>query len=327
MGKFSIADLINTSKGKVEDQGQYTHIKLKLEDIKPSDENFYSMNEIEELGKSILLVGLQQPIVLAKINDGYKIISGHRRREALLWLIENGYEQFNEVECMYTEMTETMFNLSLIVGNAFSRKPTDYDKIMQEKKLREALEKVQETGELEIEGSLRECIAELMEESKTKVAQLRTINNGLIEEAKEEVMKGQLTFTNAYKMSTLPIEEQKEVVAKVRNEEIKGKDIRKLIEEKKEQQKQEQKKEKLDKEAEPSLRQPACKEQLGERVKVSESDTLENKEQVTDIVQEFKIVEILQELIECYQLISANECLIISDILKKCNERVDKKKQ
>ena len=326
MAKFSVMDLMNDkSKGDIQSKEQYKRIKLRLEDIKPSEENFYSMNEIEELGKSILLVGLQQPILLAKINDTYKVISGHRRRAALLWLVEQGYMQFSEAECLYTEMSEKMFSLSLIVGNAFSRELTEYEKITQEKKLKEALIKAKEAGEIEIKGRLRDCIAELMHLKPTKVGQIEVINKYLSDEAKEEVMKGQISLNSAYEMSRLSEADQKEIVEKIQSEDTKGKEIRQMIKEKKEQQKQEQKKEELDKEAEPSLRQPACKEQLGERVNVSDSDTLENKEPTTDIVQEFKIVEILEELIECYQLISANECLIISDILKNCSERAGQK--
>ena len=324
--KFSVMDLMNNkSKDHVQDKEQYEHIKLKLDEIIPSEQNFYSMGEIEELGKSILLVGLQQPIVLAKINNTYKVISGHRRRAALKWLVGQGYVQFEEVDCMYTEMTETMFNLSLIVGNAFSRKMTDYDLMMQEKKLKEALIKAKEAGEIEIKGKLRDCIAELLDLSRTKVAQIEAINNNLSEEAKEEIMKGQISFTNAYEMSKLSQEQQNEVVNQAKSEEVKGKDIKQMIEEKK----SEQKKEQSEQETVLVHKEPACKEQLAQVVKVSETDTIirnDGEVKGDDLVQEHKIVDVLEELIECYQLISSNECLIISDILKNCNERVGRKK-
>lgn len=315
MAKFSVMDLMNSkSKGDVQSTEQYKHIKLRLKDMTPSEENFYSMGEIEELGKSILLVGLQQPIVLAKINDHYKVISGHRRREALKWLVSEGYSQFEEVESLYTEMTETMFNLSLIVGNAFSRKMTDYDLMLQEKKLKEALIKAREAGEIEIKGRLRDCIANLLDLSGTKVAQIESINNNLTEEAKEEVMKGQLNFTNAYEMSKLSQEQQKEVIKQIQEEEVKGKDIKQMIEERKEQKIKE------------ILKEPACKEQLGQVTKVSETDTIKRCEIEEDnLVQEYKIIDVLEELIESYHLITANECLVIADILRRCHERINKK--
>lgn len=315
--KFSVMDLMNNkSKDHVQDKEQYEHIKLKLDEIIPSEQNFYSMGEIEELGKSILLVGLQQPIVLAKINNTYKVISGHRRRAALKWLVGQGYVQFEEVDCMYTEMTETMFNLSLIVGNAFSRKMTDYDLMMQEKKLKEALIKAKEAGEIEIKGKLRDCIAELLDLSSTKVAQIEAINNNLSDEVKEEVMKGQISFSNAYEISKLDPEEQKGILEKVQKEEVKGKDIKQMVIEKKEQREKQRKEEMMDQEAIPSLRQPACQEQLGQAVNVSDSDTLEiNKNELT-------IPDVLQGLLEMYHLINYEEFKKLIEIHQSCNERM-----
>lgn len=317
MGKFSVMDLMNSkSKGQIQDKEKYQHIKLRLEEMTPSEENFYSMGEIEELGKSILLVGLQQPIVLAKVDDYYKVISGHRRRAALMWLIDQGYSEFEEVECLVTEMTENMFNLSLIVGNAFSRKMTDYDLMMQEKKLKETLLKAKAAGEIEIKGKLRDCIAELLNLSSTKVAQIEAINNNLSDEVKEEIMKGQVSFSNAYEISKLDHEEQKEILEKVQKEEVKGKDIKQLVIEKKEQREQQRKEEMMDQEAKSSLRQPACPEQLGQVVKVSESDTLETK------VNELTIPDVLQELLGMYHLINHEEFQKLIEIHQSCNERM-----
>ena len=317
MGKFSVMDLMNSkSKGQVQDKEKYQHIKLKLEEMTPSEENFYSMGEIEELAKSILLVGLQQPIVLAKVDDRYKVISGHRRRAALKWLVSQGYRAFEEIECLVAEMTENMFNLSIIVGNAFSRKMTDYDLMMQEKKLKEALLKAKEAGEIEIKGKLRDCIAELLDLSSTKVAQIEAINNNLSDEVKEEVMKGQVSFSNAYEISKLDHEEQKEILEKVQQEEVKGKDIKQMVIEKKEQREQQRKEEMMDQEAIPSLRQPACPEQLGQVVKVSDSDTLETK------TNELTIPDVLQELLEMYHLINLEEFQQLIEIHQSCNERM-----
>lgn len=322
MGKFSINDLMNSrSKGEIQNKNGFRHIKVYTEEMIPSEENFYSMDSIEELAKSILLVGLQQPIVLAKVSNQYKVISGHRRRQAIKWLIEQGYEQFKEVECLYSEMSEAMFNLSLIVGNAFTRKMTDYDLIMQEKRLKEALVKAREAGEIEIKGRLRECIAELMDMSSTKVAQIEAINNNLTDEVKEEVMKGQIGFSSAYEMSKLPEEEQKEVLEKVKQGDVIGKDIKQLVIERKEQRRKE---EQIDKEAEPTLRQPACKEQLGQVINVSETDThAEREEEAEDYTEiEYEVPEVLGQLLEMYQLITENEFVQIVEILQACNERV-----
>lgn len=324
MARFNLNDLMNNkSKGYTESKEAYKHIKVNLDEMVPSENNFYSMDSIEELGKSILMVGLQQPILLGRVEGQYRIISGHRRRAALMWLVSQGYEEFEQVESICTEMSETMFNLSLIVGNAFTRKLTDCDLLVQEQRLKDALVKAREAGEIEIKGKLRDCIAELMDISSTKVAQIEAINNNLVDEVKEEVMKGQVTFSSAYEMSKLEEEKQKEVLEQVKSKEVLGKDIKQMVLEKREQRKQEQ----FDKEAETVLRQPAAKEQLGKVIQVSESNTyngLDDKEQEEKNYEliEYTVPGVLEELLEMYQVITEDEFIKILEIFQSCNERM-----
>ncbi|PHV69224.1 chromosome partitioning protein ParB [Sporanaerobium hydrogeniformans] len=310
MGKFSINDLMNTkSRGAVKELGAYKYMKMNTLELIPSEDNFYSMNEIEELAESILLVGLQQPIVLGKVEDEYRVISGHRRLSAMKRLLEQGHNQFEKIECLYAEMSESMLNLSLIVGNAFTRKMTDYDLVMQEKKLKEALLKAKEAGEIEIKGKLRDFIAELMDVSRTKVGQIEAINNNLSDEAKEELKEGNMNFTTAYEVSRLTKKEQEEVVNHIKQGNSEG--VKDIIEEKKEQKRKEQEEEKV----EPVLREPAAKELLGQPIKVSETDTQYYKQ------KEYTPVEILQELIIMNELITDEEFEKIATIFYLCRER------
>lgn len=315
MAKFSISDLMNNKSKEQLNKEAYRHIKVKPQDMIPSEDNFYSMDSIEELAKSILLVGLQQPIVLAKVEGNYKVISGHRRRMAILWLIGQGYSHFEEVESLYTEMSQNMLNLSLIIGNAFTRKMTDYDLLVQEQRLKEALIKAKEAGEIEIKGKLRDCIAELLGMSSTKVAQIEAINNNLAEEVKEEVMKGQVSFSSAYEMSKIEPEQQKEVLEKAKEIEATGKDIKQMVMERREQ----QKKEEMDKEAELTLRRTVGEERLGQVIKVSESNTIKAPIQIV----EFKVPDVLQQLLEMYHLIQEDEFIKILEIYQACNERMN----
>lgn len=318
--KFNLNDLMGKGKN-LTDNKKYKRVKVDPREMIAAEENFYSMEQesIEELAKSILIVGLQQPIVLGKVEDEYRIISGHRRRAALVYLIANGYDNFREVDSLCTEMTDNMFNLNLIIGNAFNRRLTDTDILIQEQKLKEYLIKAKDNGEIEIKGKLRDCIADLMKLSRTKVAQIEAINNNLVEEAKEEVMKGQINFSNAYEMSKLPEEKQKELVEQMKEREVTGKEIKKHVEEHKENRKED-----FDKEAEPTLRGTVAEEQLGERVeisKVSETDTKEEEKQEGYTVQEYSIVDILQGILEMYQLVNDEEFETLVEIFQACNER------
>lgn len=56
----------------------------------PSEENFYSQDNIEELADSFLAVGQQQPTVLARTDGKFIIVSGHRRNLANIMNLERG---------------------------------------------------------------------------------------------------------------------------------------------------------------------------------------------------------------------------------------------
>lgn len=141
-GKFSFMDIVNAQskaaagEAKVEN---YTEIYLNPYEVKPSNSNFYSQQGIEELADSFLAVGQQQPTVLGRINGEWRIISGHRRNLANQLLIQRGYDKYKSVRYLYKDMTEATFELSLLVGNAFNRELTPYEKTEQAARLKKHL--------------------------------------------------------------------------------------------------------------------------------------------------------------------------------------------
>lgn len=227
-GKFSFMDIMNV-QSKVEAVGtvdKYTEIYLSPYDVNPSESNFYSQSNIEELADSFLTVGQQQPTVLGRVNGIFKIISGHRRNLANILNIERGHEEYKSVRYLYRDMTEATFELSLLVGNAYNRELTPYEKVEQAKRLKAALIRAQKEDGLEIQGKLRDAIAEIMGESSTNIARMESINNNLTEEAKEEFKKGNIGITAAYEASKLPKNEQKSIAAAAAaGEDVRAKEI------------------------------------------------------------------------------------------------------
>lgn len=59
-------------------------------------------------------------------------------------------------------------------------------------------------------GRLRDVVASMMGVSRTKVAQIESVNNNLIPEFKEELNKERLTFSAAYELSGMPEDKQRE---------------------------------------------------------------------------------------------------------------------
>lgn len=64
--------------------------KISVFDLVPSEDNFYSMREIEELKAAIEIAGkVLQNLTVVPLDGGkYKVIAGHRRRLASLALVE-----------------------------------------------------------------------------------------------------------------------------------------------------------------------------------------------------------------------------------------------
>lgn len=234
MAKFGIADIMNAKSKAAGNVSEYTEIWLSPYDVKPSEKNFYSQEKIEELADSFLAVGQQQPTVLGRINGEFQIVSGHRRNLANILNIERGHEEFRKVRYLYKDMSGAMLELSLLIGNAYNRELTAWEKTQQAQRLKEALLRAKEEDGLEITGKLRDVIAGLMNESPTNVARMESINNNAAPEIKEELKKGSIGVTTAYEAAKLPPEEQKAIAEKAAaGESIRAKEIAAKVAEKK----------------------------------------------------------------------------------------------
>ena len=193
--KFSFMDILNAQSkadAKTAAVTEYTEIYLNPYDVEETESNFYSQESIEELADAILAVGQQQPTVLGRIDGKYKIISGHRRNKANRLLIDKGYEQYKSVRYLYKDITPAGLELSLLVGNAFNRELTPYEKTEQAARLKKALIRARDEDGLEIQGRLRNLIADVLGESATNVGRMEQINNNLTPEAKEQFKAGNL---------------------------------------------------------------------------------------------------------------------------------------
>lgn len=214
-GRFSFLDIMN-AQTKAESTNvvkNYTEIYLSPFEVEAAENNFYSQENVQELADSFLTVGQQQPTVLARINGKYKIISGHRRNLANKLLVEQGHSEYKSVRYLFRDMTEATFELSLLVGNAFNRELTPYEKTEQAIRLKKALIRAKQEDGLEIQGKLREVIADLLGESGTNIGRMESIDKNLVPEAKEQFKAGTMGITAAYETSKLPEDEQKAIAA------------------------------------------------------------------------------------------------------------------
>ena len=140
---FDIKNILNaaTAGAAAETiEKDFEEIRLDYEKIVVTGQNKYSMDEIEELAAGIEMVGgLHEPLILGRVNGEYWLASGHRRRAAIEMLVQGGAERFRVVNCRYKDMTETEFRLHVLIGNAFNRHYTDYDKMIEAEEWKNAL--------------------------------------------------------------------------------------------------------------------------------------------------------------------------------------------
>lgn len=154
---FNIMDLMNgATRAAVEGVDNYEAITLNLDEIKVTKHNRYSMDDLEELATSILMDGLQEPLIIGRVNGEYLLSGGHRRREALVILQNEGHTEITQnIPCRFKDMTETQFRLSLLIGNTFNRKMTDYDLMNQAADWKEVLTQARKEKLLVLEEGKR----------------------------------------------------------------------------------------------------------------------------------------------------------------------------
>lgn len=216
MAKFNLNQLLNSGakQGGGETRStnpEYTITHIPVSKLEPSQDNFYSVEQIAELKASIAAFGIKQNLIVAPtINGSYRVIAGHRRRLAVLSLVEEGKSEFERVPCIIEDdEDELREKLLLITTNSTTRILSDWEKITQAKELRGILEQIKKRDK--IPGRLRDWIASTLDTSPAQIGRMEAIDKNLTPEFKEELKEGRVNLSTAYEISGMPEEKQKEV--------------------------------------------------------------------------------------------------------------------
>ena len=244
-GKFSLTDLLNSNSktiesansafNKITGAGNDFNVEfISVYQLEPSEDNFYSVEDVADLKDSIELLGVQQNLTVKQIpgDDKYRVIAGHRRRLASLQLVEEGKKEFELVPCrIETSLDEIKERILLIYTNSTTRQLSDWEKVEQLSQLKDLLKEYKKTHELP--GRVRELLAEALNVSISQVGRIESINNNLTAEFKEELKQDHINFSTAAELSRLPVTDQKAVYEqhKVKGstslKDIKGKSVQK----------------------------------------------------------------------------------------------------
>lgn len=205
------------------DEGRATLKYIDVEDLVPSEDNFYSMSAIEELASLIELSGgVKQPALVSPMGGGkYKIIAGHRRRLASLRLVKQGKEAYRKMPCM-VEDTEreqgpeadelrAIDEAILLITTNGQREKTDWDKVQEATRLRALLDRKRQFEK--VPGETRKIIAEQLGTTPAQVGRYDSIEKHLITAFKTWLEQEKIGISVAYELSMLPEDVQEKAAA------------------------------------------------------------------------------------------------------------------
>lgn len=210
---FDIASVLRTANVSESDSGKEQLVYLDVNLLDPDPENFYSLEGLNDLAANIELIGLQQPIRVRPGSDGhFTIVSGHRRRAAIMLIRDGDPEAFRDgVPCIveYGDASAAMRELRLIYANSSTRTMSPWEISKQAERVQDLLYQLQEEGVV-FPGRMRDHVAEACQVSKTKIARLHAIRNNLDAALLTYFDKGDLPEETAYQLQRLPKDIQAE---------------------------------------------------------------------------------------------------------------------
>ena len=230
--KFNLTELLNQRSKEVAEpmqQGQRSEAVTPQEgvsgtadiyDLIPSKGNFYSVEDVQDLKQSIELLGVLQPLLVTdEEEDGKRrIIAGHRRRLAVMQLVDEGKERFRRVPILIKPKENAIIDrLALIMANRF-REKTDWERMTEALETEKLVLELK--GSMNIPGRTRDLLAEIIETSPAQLGRYKAIYNNIIPELMAEFKANRIVVSVIYEVSGLPEDYQKQAAEVFRENEV-----------------------------------------------------------------------------------------------------------
>lgn len=220
---YTVMDMLNQSGRAGLDDSPKARFRTKdisISKMYRNKMNFYKVEDIESLAKDIKEHGLKQnlEVIHEPCEDGeYRIISGERRWEALKALVSEGLKKFEIATCRIVSPHDPdKEQIEIISANSYRTKSLA-DNLEEEKRLKLAIESIRKRDG-QIEGydlknkKTRDIVADMMGASSTKIAQMESINNNLIQELRKIAEENKIDFSTAYELSGMEESVQQEML-------------------------------------------------------------------------------------------------------------------
>lgn len=202
---------------------------INISDLHNSADNFFEVNRVEELAESILgQGGVKENLIVRPLSEGgYEVISGHRRKAAVQYLIDKGENVSHMLPCLvqnYTDENEKL--IDLILMNTSARQLSDAELLQSYEKINDILQEKKSLGEKF--GKTREKLAEILQVSSAQVGKMQNIERNAIEPIKEAIKDGKLTISTANEIAKLEEEEQEKLAETANLSTVKPKEIKNI---------------------------------------------------------------------------------------------------
>lgn len=189
-------------------------------DLIPSKGNFYSVEDVQDLKQSIELLGVLQPLLVTEEEENGKrrIIAGHRRRLAVMQLVDEGKERFRRVPILIKPKENAIIDrLALIMANRF-REKTDWERMTEALETEKLVLELKDS--MNIPGRTRDLLAEIIETSPAQLGRYKAIYNNIIAELMAEFKANRIVVSVIYEASGLPEDYQKQAAEIFRENEV-----------------------------------------------------------------------------------------------------------
>ena len=194
---------------------------IDIDELHDSADNFFDVeSRIEEFAETILgQGGVKDNLVVRPMENGYEIISGHRRKSAVRYLLDKGENISRFLPCLVQNYSdENDKKLDLVLLNISTRRLSDSELWKSYRIIKQILEEKKALGEKF--GRVRDRLAEMLGVSTGQVNKIMNIDNNAIELIKEAVESGEMSFHAANEMAKLDTEKQAEIIAETEIKEI-----------------------------------------------------------------------------------------------------------
>ena len=205
-GRFDLGAVLSGAQAAEAGQGQRLQ-HIDIDRIHADPGNFYAMTGIDELAANIATVGLLDPLWVRPDPDSegdYVVVSGHRRRAALLELVQkDGREDLRRVPCIVgsAKEPEALQRLRLIFANSSTRQLSGAEISQQAEQVERLLYELKEHHGMEFSGRMRDHVAQAVQVSKSRLGRLKVIAGGLIPEYRTLWEAGKLDESPAYELA------------------------------------------------------------------------------------------------------------------------------